>query len=248
MRCMCLGKIQFVCVFCRRHLRMWRSVGTFCPRWSSWHPVENSPLRPQPASRSWSNSCWYSFSPSLFLIISFISFSHHLWTLWLQCLLFQTNTVVILLSCTRFVKKANALAPTWAPMGVLLILSRYSVVLFFLNLQTCFCSYSSSVSFVQQEAKIEPEDFTSRLYKELNSSPQPYLVPFLKVRPATHSHFHQFTCTWRLCPARQTKAAFTQHMHFNTLPGGAVCLCLWNWTLNRLLFQLPSTKSVPSKN
>uniref|UniRef100_A0A4W6EX67 TATA-box binding protein associated factor 4 n=1 Tax=Lates calcarifer TaxID=8187 RepID=A0A4W6EX67_LATCA len=30
------------------------------------------------------------------------------------------------------------------------------------------------------EAKIEPEDFTSRLYRELNSSPQPYLVPFLK--------------------------------------------------------------------
>uniref|UniRef100_A0A8C7XCZ3 TATA-box binding protein associated factor 4 n=1 Tax=Oryzias sinensis TaxID=183150 RepID=A0A8C7XCZ3_9TELE len=30
------------------------------------------------------------------------------------------------------------------------------------------------------QAKIEPEDFTSRLYKELSSSPQPYLVPFLK--------------------------------------------------------------------
>ncbi|TNN43113.1 Transcription initiation factor TFIID subunit 4 [Liparis tanakae] len=30
------------------------------------------------------------------------------------------------------------------------------------------------------EAKIDPEDFTSRLYRELNSSPQPYLVPFLK--------------------------------------------------------------------
>ncbi|XP_054464949.1 transcription initiation factor TFIID subunit 4-like [Anoplopoma fimbria] len=30
------------------------------------------------------------------------------------------------------------------------------------------------------ESKIEPEDFTSRLYRELNSSPQPYLVPFLK--------------------------------------------------------------------
>ncbi|KAM3616951.1 uncharacterized protein V6R79_000252 [Siganus canaliculatus] len=30
------------------------------------------------------------------------------------------------------------------------------------------------------EAKIEPENFTSRLYQELNSSPQPYLVPFLK--------------------------------------------------------------------
>ncbi|XP_072522434.1 transcription initiation factor TFIID subunit 4 [Salminus brasiliensis] len=30
------------------------------------------------------------------------------------------------------------------------------------------------------EGAIEAEDFTSRLYKELNSSPQPYLVPFLK--------------------------------------------------------------------
>lgn len=41
------------------------------------------------------------------------------------------------------------------------------------------------VFIVQQEAKIEPEDFTSRLYQELNSSPQPYLVPFLKVRSIT---------------------------------------------------------------
>ncbi|KAK6321579.1 hypothetical protein J4Q44_G00085550 [Coregonus suidteri] len=30
------------------------------------------------------------------------------------------------------------------------------------------------------EGKIEAEDFTSRLYRELNSSPQPYLLPFLK--------------------------------------------------------------------
>ncbi|XP_068179020.1 transcription initiation factor TFIID subunit 4-like isoform X1 [Antennarius striatus] len=30
------------------------------------------------------------------------------------------------------------------------------------------------------DAKIEPEEFTSRLQTELNSSPQPYLVPFLK--------------------------------------------------------------------
>ncbi|XP_055366524.1 transcription initiation factor TFIID subunit 4-like isoform X2 [Betta splendens] len=29
------------------------------------------------------------------------------------------------------------------------------------------------------EGKIEPEDFTSSLYRELSSSPQPYLVPFL---------------------------------------------------------------------
>ncbi|KAG7265550.1 hypothetical protein CRUP_007700 [Coryphaenoides rupestris] len=33
------------------------------------------------------------------------------------------------------------------------------------------------------EGKLEAEDFTSKLYSELNSSPQPYLVPFLKLTP-----------------------------------------------------------------
>lgn len=37
------------------------------------------------------------------------------------------------------------------------------------------------MNFVFKDGKIEAEDFTSRLYRELNSSPQPYLVPFLKV-------------------------------------------------------------------
>lgn len=37
------------------------------------------------------------------------------------------------------------------------------------------------MDFIFQDGKIEAEDFTSRLYRELNSSPQPYLVPFLKV-------------------------------------------------------------------
>lgn len=40
-------------------------------------------------------------------------------------------------------------------------------------------------SWNQQDAKIEPEEFTSRLQTELKSSPQPYLVPFLKVCPVT---------------------------------------------------------------
>ncbi|CAG14250.1 unnamed protein product, partial [Tetraodon nigroviridis] len=31
------------------------------------------------------------------------------------------------------------------------------------------------------DAKIEPEEFTTRLQAELKSSPQPYLIPFLKV-------------------------------------------------------------------
>lgn len=42
--------------------------------------------------------------------------------------------------------------------------------------------WSPKLFVVYQEGKVEAEEFTSRLYKELNSSPQPYLVPFLKVK------------------------------------------------------------------
>lgn len=35
--------------------------------------------------------------------------------------------------------------------------------------------------FTLKDAKIDPEEFTGRLQTELKSSPQPYLVPFLKV-------------------------------------------------------------------
>lgn len=38
-----------------------------------------------------------------------------------------------------------------------------------------------SLPRVFQDAKIEPEEFTTRLQAELKSSPQPYLIPFLKV-------------------------------------------------------------------
>ncbi|XP_077126498.1 transcription initiation factor TFIID subunit 4B isoform X2 [Ranitomeya variabilis] len=34
------------------------------------------------------------------------------------------------------------------------------------------------------DSKLEPEEFTTKLYKELKSSPQPYLVPFLKSLPS----------------------------------------------------------------
>lgn len=34
----------------------------------------------------------------------------------------------------------------------------------------------------QQEGKVEAEEFTDQLYRELKSTPQPCLVPFLKVR------------------------------------------------------------------
>ena len=36
--------------------------------------------------------------------------------------------------------------------------------------------------YTWQDDSIQPEDFTNQLQKELNSSPQPCLVPFLKVR------------------------------------------------------------------
>ena len=35
--------------------------------------------------------------------------------------------------------------------------------------------------FIFQDGIVEPEAFTERLQTELKSSPQPYLVPFLKV-------------------------------------------------------------------
>ena len=39
----------------------------------------------------------------------------------------------------------------------------------------------SYIKYLLQDNKVEPEQFTERLQKELKSSPQPYLVPFLKV-------------------------------------------------------------------
>ena len=36
-----------------------------------------------------------------------------------------------------------------------------------------------------QDGKVEPQTFTEKLQIELKSSPQPYLVPFLKVSQLT---------------------------------------------------------------
>lgn len=64
-------------------------------------------------------------------------------------------------------------------------------------IRTCqyYNSHSSfNVHILYQEGKLEAEEFTSRLYKELNSSPQPYLVPFLKVRRLIfYCYFHWYT-------------------------------------------------------
>jgi hypothetical protein len=37
------------------------------------------------------------------------------------------------------------------------------------------------VFIIDKDDAIQPEDFTNQLQKELNSSPQPCLVPFLRV-------------------------------------------------------------------
>ena len=50
--------------------------------------------------------------------------------------------------------------------------------------------------FFWQEGKLEPEEFTSRLYRELSSSPQPYLVPFLKVSSPTNPAIPSCVNVW----------------------------------------------------
>lgn len=62
----------------------------------------------------------------------------------------------------------------------------FLLVIFF----TVFKSQLWGLYFTQQDAKIEPEEFTSRLQTELKSSPQPYLVPFLKVVLLLLNIFH----------------------------------------------------------
>ncbi|NXY42347.1 TAF4B factor, partial [Ceuthmochares aereus] len=65
------------------------------------------------------------------------------------------------------------------------------------------------------EAKIEPEEFTKKLYMELKSSPQPYLVPFLKksmlalrqLMPNAQSFIQQ--CMQQPAPAQDAVLTYT---------------------------------------
>ena len=52
---------------------------------------------------------------------------------------------------------------------------------FLLNLSDCYGRGDNPSNVCFQDGKVEPELFTEELQKELKSSPQPYLVPFLKV-------------------------------------------------------------------
>lgn len=56
---------------------------------------------------------------------------------------------------------------------------------------------SNCSSVFHQDAKIEPEEFTTRLQAELKSSPQPYLIPFLKVTPHSSlllQYYYHYYC------------------------------------------------------
>lgn len=44
-----------------------------------------------------------------------------------------------------------------------------------------FCDHIYARFWFLQEGKVEAEEFTEQLYQELKSTPQPCLVPFLKV-------------------------------------------------------------------
>jgi len=84
----------------------------------------------------------------------------------------------------------------------------------------CFCS-------TRQDGSLEPEIFTERLQKELRSSPQPHIVPFLKV-PA-HSrgtsihyvrHLKSYTCTHKLVNIYFIKL---QYRYSKFLVSGLLC-------------------------
>uniref|UniRef100_A0A4W3JDT1 TATA-box binding protein associated factor 4 n=1 Tax=Callorhinchus milii TaxID=7868 RepID=A0A4W3JDT1_CALMI len=73
------------------------------------------------------------------------------------------------------------------------------------------------------DGKIEAEDFTSRLYRELNSSPQPYLVPFLKrslpaLRQLTQDSQAFIQQSQLQQPSTQTTTALTAVVLGNTVP------------------------------
>lgn len=63
--------------------------------------------------------------------------------------------------------------------------------------------------FSLQDAKIEPEEFTSRLQAELKSSPQPYLVPFLKVGSISHLQTHFSNAHSPLLPQQRKRNCVT---------------------------------------
>ncbi|XP_019374443.1 PREDICTED: transcription initiation factor TFIID subunit 4B [Gavialis gangeticus] len=74
------------------------------------------------------------------------------------------------------------------------------------------------------EAKIEPEEFTKKLYIELKSSPQPYLVPFLKksllalrqLMPNAQSFIQQ--CMQQQSPAQEAVSTQISSATTSTVP------------------------------
>lgn len=55
------------------------------------------------------------------------------------------------------------------------------ICLFCTNSRSSFDRIRLFFKLLLKDGNVEPEDFTNQLQKELKSSPQPCLVPFLKV-------------------------------------------------------------------
>lgn len=72
---------------------------------------------------------------------------------------------------------------------------RVATQLLFFCLEPCISGYLKYICVqvfvlfpILQEGKLEAEEFTEQLYRELKSTPQPCLVPFLKVTAVSTTH------------------------------------------------------------
>ncbi|XP_072852883.2 transcription initiation factor TFIID subunit 4 isoform X3 [Pogona vitticeps] len=82
------------------------------------------------------------------------------------------------------------------------------------------------------DGKIEAEDFTSRLYRELNSSPQPYLVPFLK---------RSLPALRQLTPDSAAFIQQSQHQQPTTQPTTTLTAVMLSGSVQRTAGKTPAT-------
>lgn len=156
------NELIYLTLLDRRCRRTWRSARTSWRLWSSWLPIIPLPLRRLATWRRWCRICWYVCRFCSRNIGFFLE-------------MFEKGLVLYPWYNPCFEKEIRLICVHPA----LIISSSCSLHVFFavhVQILLNICCRSS------QDAKIDPEEFTSRLQSELKSSPQPYLVPFLKVR------------------------------------------------------------------
>lgn len=93
-----------------------------------------------------------------------------------------------------------------------------------------------------QEGKIEAEGFTHQLYKELKSTPQPCLVPFLKVTTLSHTTF--IVLAFMIKILDKCKIIPPPHTHTH-LRAGITCLNGGNSLFQMKSFELHDNNLIP---